>query len=126
MTVTGTVQQTTFIARQKDYIGETWGQNCGGYNVRLEPTHSFLSLNSLSGRYIDQIVLSPVTNDEVGVYIVKVIISNPGYTRPVAGNMDDIEYEVTIRLRPCPIFAIAKTSDQTINYEIGNAGVTSN
>ena len=61
--VTDTVNKSTFIARQKDVIGETWGQDCGGYEVRLEPNHSFLSLNSLSGRYTDQIVLSPVTND---------------------------------------------------------------
>ena len=40
--------------------------------------------------------------------------------------MDDIEYELTVTLNPCPLSVINKASDQTIEYEIGNEGETSN
>ena len=50
----------------------------------------------------------------MGKYEVRVIISNPGYNEPVPGKMDDIEYNLTVQLKPCPIFAIDKASDQTI------------
>ena len=41
--------------------------------------------------------------------------------------MADIEYDLTVSLKPCPLFAINKASDQTIEYEVGGAGgITSN
>ena len=97
-------EQTTFIPPQQDLINKTWGQDCGGFTIRLEPELPFLSLSSNAGSsYTDQIILSPVSNDDTGVYTVKVIVSNPGYALPVPGNMDEIEYELTATLNPCPL-----------------------
>ena len=70
----------------------------------MEPELPFLSLGSSAGSsYTDQVILSPVSNDDVGVYTVKVIISNPGYSLPVPGNIEAIEYDLTANLNPCPL-----------------------
>ena len=80
----------------------------------------FLSLDSSFGSdYTDQIILSPVSNDDVGVYNVKVIVSNPGYLLPVPGNIESIEYELTATLNPCPLQNLQAAPSQIITYQVG-------
>ena len=85
--------------------------------MRFEPNYNTLSTESVSGTYPDRIVLSDVTNENIGVYNVKAIIENEEYSF-------NIEYDFTITVRPCQMTEILKADDQTIEYNINDEGIT--
>ena len=85
--------------------------------MRFEPNYNTLSTESVSGTYTDRIVLSDVTNENIGVYNVKAIIENTEYSF-------NIEYDFTITVRPCQMTEILKADDQTIEYNINDEGIT--
>ena len=85
--------------------------------MRFDPNYNTLSTESVSGTYIDRIVLSDVTNENIGVYNVKAIIENTEYSF-------NIEYDFTITVRPCQMTEILKADDQTIEYNINDEGIT--
>ena len=119
-----TVASTQPVDEQADRINQLYGQNCGGYSLRLEPALPFLTMPS------DELIsLNPTTNDHVGVYPVKLIVENPvGYSLPdPGGNLDPIEYDFTATVHPCPLtdFILTDGLDQEITYAIGDPSVSS-
>ena len=73
--------ETQAIEEQLDTIGELWGQDCGGYSLRLDPSLAFLSISSLGGSYPDLMTIVAPTSAEIGVYSVQLIVENLiGYT----------------------------------------------
>ena len=53
-------------------------------------------------------------------------VSNPnGYTEPVPGNLDDLVYNFDVKIVPCELTGVDKSSDQSISYELGDAGSAS-
>ena len=48
------------------------------------------------------------------------IIQNEGYDLPIPGKLEDISYDLSVTVKPCPIFDVSKAPDQFITYMIGD------
>ena len=89
----------------------------------MEPSLPFLTLPTN-----DLISLNPVTNDQIGVYPVKLLVENlVGYNLPSpGGNLPTIEYDFIATVKPCPLDEVTLTGgDQTVDYTVGDPSVSS-
>ena len=69
--VLNTTPKTQPVDPQVDYINQLYSQDCGGYQLRLDPILTFLTILTEN-----TIALGPATNADIGIYQVEMFVEN--------------------------------------------------
>ena len=111
-------------------IEQLYGQDCGRYNIMIQPELEFISIESSGSlhagwAYPDQFIVSPSNQDHVGEYTIQMTvyqdlsIPGHGYTLPYEGTIPSKTFEYHIFIGCAPVLSIGEKIE-SINYIIGD------